>query len=132
MGQVGMRMGGLRDLGLGLAALAGLAACNTSGQGIPDWLEAQTAITWYYENNAWEQGASCIPPNLLGITSTTIVQDTPQQLVLDVRYLWNVEGQGDDQLAGVPCFGSSERTFVLAKATGGGYSVVSMTGPQRS
>jgi hypothetical protein len=116
---------------VGSLPLVALVGCNTAGQNIPQWRQAERAIEWFYENNAWERGASCIPPRLLGVTRTTVVEDTPERLVLDVLYLWDVEGQNDDELVGVPCFGQGERTFVLSKYTGGGYSVASMTGPQR-
>ena len=113
-----------------LAGLALLAACNTAGRGIPHWQQAQREIEWFYENHAWERGASCIPPRFIGATRTDIVEDTSQRLVLNVRYMWDVEGQNDDELSGVPCFGQGERTFVLARQ-GNGYTVSSMTGPQR-
>jgi hypothetical protein len=115
---------------LAIAGLVGLVACNTAGRNIPNWQQAQRQIEWHYENNAWERGASCIPPRLLGITETGIVSDTPEHLTLDVRYMWDVEGQGDDEMIGVPCFGQGQRVFVLDKQ-GGGYTVASMTGPQR-
>lgn len=111
-------------------ASVGLAACNTSGRGIDGWQQAQRQIEYYYETYAWERGASCIPPRLIGITQTSILSDTPERLTLGVRYLWDVEGQNDEELGGVPCFGQGQRTFVLAKHDPG-YSVVSMTGPQR-
>lgn len=117
---------------VGLVIVGALAGCNTAGRGIPEWQDAQRVMTWYYENNAWERSATCIPANMVGITDTVVVQETTEQLVLDVRYIWDVEGQWGEDVPGVPCFGQGQRTFVLAKHTGGGYSVVSMTGAQRS
>jgi hypothetical protein len=60
-------------------------------------------------------------------------------VVMNVRYHWWDERQNDSfplgNATGTGSFGYcndwSERTFTLAKNTGGGLDVVSMTGPQR-
>jgi hypothetical protein len=100
------------------------------GTGIEGWQQAKRQIEYYYEYYAWERGASCIPPRLIGITDTQIVADTPEELTLNVRYLWDVEGQNDNEVIAA-CFGQGERIFVLARHHPG-YSVVSMTGAQRT
>ena len=73
------------------------------------------------------------------VTRTQVVGETPQQVVMTIRYYWLDEGQLDYDRGGVPmaglafqrCNGVAERTFTFAKMTDGSLSVRSMSGPQR-
>lgn len=120
---------------LGLATLAGCAARNPDQ--LPDFQPLQRQIRDFYRDRAWERNATCLSPEMLSVNEAKVVQETPDQLLLEVRYgfddfQYGRSGRGfGDTLGGSDCFGGSQRTFVVAKVTGGGYSVVSMSGPQR-
>lgn len=139
----------LRRHWLALPLAAALAACAelAQGPGLAGYPGLQFQITSFYSARALEENASCTQPRM-SISGYTVVEDTPERLVLDIRYRYVDEGMrdfDDDGLfgrrfgfgAGGRCQGWAERTFVVAKSVGGregspqGTSVRSMTGPQR-
>jgi hypothetical protein len=133
--------GGLRYAALHVALPMAflLAACANQGPGSPgDTFELRRGIAWYYESKGWERNATCLQPRM-SITDLQVVEETAEQLVLNVRYFYDDRSYGRQGWRGgvgmgfprYDCSGSSERTFVVAKRQGGGYSVTSMTGPQR-
>lgn len=132
-----------------IAALA-LAGCAQALQGpsLAGYPGLQWQIESYYSARALEENATCTQPRMR-ISGHQVVEDTPERLVLNVRYHYVDEGQRpDDDLGGGgfrfrfgtgggTCNDFATRTFVIAKGTGGGADarptafVVSMTGPQR-
>ncbi len=98
----------------------------------------QLAIMSYYDSHATEQHASCTTPQMTAITRATVVQDTPQKLVLAIRYTYQpfsrgggmtIDGKGhESRITG--CSDFATRQFTLAR-TPGGVVVRSMTGEQR-
>jgi hypothetical protein len=123
-----------------LVALAVAACAHANPDGLPGFVGLERQIGYYYADHAWEGGANCLAPRMLGITRARVAGETATEYVLDVRYLWQdrsfggtrrSSGEGGSGGSSGRCFGDGERQFVVAKRQGGGYSVVSMSGPQR-
>lgn len=108
---------------LALAASFGLVGCATA-QPLPDHPGAIGAIQSYYNSNAWEEGARCVLPRM-DVTQTKVIEDTPERLVVEVRYYWQDETRESDTFGNV-CNGFATRTFTLAEGR-----VIKMTGEQR-
>jgi hypothetical protein len=95
------------------------------------------AIESFYETYAWERNATCLRPEM-AIAAIETLEDTPEKLVLRVRYFWEDRVFGRDQEmfprrgGGSWCSGFDERIFTLAKHPDGRVSVIAMSGPQRS
>jgi hypothetical protein len=119
-----------------LLLMLALGACAGPSLGGYDGL--QYKVVSFYEANALEKNAACPQPRMTPVKAT-VVEETPERVVMNVRYHWWDERQNDSfplgNATGTGSFGYcndwSERTFTLAKNTGGGLDVVSMTGPQR-
>lgn len=133
-----------------LAAL-GLGACTQlmEGPSVAGYPGLQWQLQSYYSARALEENAMCTQPQMTAVTAYQIVEDTPERVVMNVRYHYRDTGVGDfDDEFGFPrfrfgtgsCDSWAERTFVMAKAKGGEPStsgkpqlfVQSMTGPQRT
>jgi hypothetical protein len=101
---------------------------------------ASAAISSYYEDHASEDYARCNRPYFDAITRVDVIEDTPELLVLDVRYkyqdrLWDDEDSHVRLPGGVAasrkvCRGFESRQFTLEKVDGD-VQVVDMTGPVR-
>lgn len=93
--------------------------------------ELEQVIRRHYERHASEQGA-CFRPFIDGFTRFTVLEDSPDRLVVETRYLFRDRvhngGQGDGGLNA--CTGFAERTFVLGRDAAGATVVVEMTGDQ--
>jgi uncharacterized protein YceK len=92
-------------------------------------------IKRYYEAHANERSGQCLAPYIDGITRTQVLEDTPERLVVEVRYLYRdrykdneagMEGNGQ-----TGCVGYGERRFVLARS-GDSLEVESMSGPRKN
>ena len=89
----------------------------------------ERAIIRYYEYNATEENRTCLSPYIEGLTQVNVVEDTPERLVVDVRYLYRDRFKDDrGNGMGRECSGYAGRRFTLAK-TDAGIDVVEMTGP---
>ena len=89
--------------------------------------DVEWAIMRHYERYASEGG--CFRPVIDGFTTTTVLEDTADRLVVHTRYLWRdrvQEGGGSGQV----CRGFGERTFTLARDPDGHAVVVEMSGQQ--
>ncbi|MFO1036765.1 MAG: HAMP domain-containing sensor histidine kinase [Geminicoccaceae bacterium] len=125
-----------------LVALFPVVACSHVGNvgGYPNtaWL-----IRSYYENNAQERGASCNSPSIQTLNEATIIEDTPQKVVMRVKYFWIDRSRIDNNdplsggfVLGVPggagyCQGWNTRDFTFDKMTDGTLTIAGMSGPQR-
>ncbi len=89
----------------------------------------ERAITRHYERNASE--GNCFNPSIDGFTRLTVLEDTPDRLVVHARYLFRDRFQdGDDGgSGGGRCSGFGERTFTLTRSPEGDL-VVAMDGQQ--
>jgi hypothetical protein len=91
----------------------------------------ERAIARHYERYASE--GDCFQPYIDGFTRLTVLEDMPQRLVVDVRYLYRDRfhdgGQGHGARGhGYSGFGA--RTFTLGRGSEGALVVVAMTGEQ--
>jgi hypothetical protein len=112
---------------LALAAL--LAGCANQPWQPPAY---ETAIKRYYEAHASEKNGRCLTPHIDGFTTVQVVEDTPERMVVDARYLyrdWRKDG-GDDQPFS-ECVGYGERSVVLARSDDR-LRVIEMSGPRRN
>ena len=109
-----------------------LAGC-TSASG--DQSQIDGTIERYYEAHASERGGQCLAPYIDGITRTDVVKDSPDRLVVDVRYLYRdrIKDQPRDNPADalIGCVGYGERQFVLARSDDT-LTIEQMTGPRRN
>ena len=129
----------VRRLGLLLFATA-LPGCGYQGPPLAGYEGLQFKVKSFYEARAFEKNATCTRPRMTPV-GTTVVEETPERVVMNVRYHFRDENIdfGDDDA--FPPFGGggslnrcddwAERTFTLVKRTDGGVDVVAMTGPQR-
>ncbi|MCL6608255.1 MAG: hypothetical protein K6T74_09205 [Geminicoccaceae bacterium] len=119
-------------------ALAGalLAACAPRNPELGAYRGVEFAIESFYETYAFERNATCLRPEM-AIARIETVEDSPEKLVLRVRYFWEDRAFGlDEEMfprrgGGSWCSGFDERIFTLAKHPDGRVSVIAMTGPQR-
>jgi hypothetical protein len=114
-------------------ALAGLAAGCAELPWQPPAYE--TAIKSYYEAHASEKTGRCLAPYIDGFTRVQVVEDTPDRMVVEARYLYRdwVKDQPDveDGRPVSECVGYNQRSFVLDK-DGSSLQVAEMSGPRRS
>lgn len=115
-----------------------LASCNVQGPALAGYPGLQFKVISFYDNNALEQNATCTQPRMRSVTGTQIIEETPQQVVMNVRYYWYDESSSqfdDNMFFPAPvlnrCNGFAERTFTFVKMTDGSLDVRSMSGPQR-
>ena len=91
-------------LALPLALL--LAGCGYQGPAVAGYPGLQNKIQWYYDSNALEQNATCTQPRMRSVTSAQIVDETPETVVMNIRYYWLDEGQLDFDRGGLPVRGA--------------------------
>lgn len=112
--------------------VAGCAASRVPETGFGHRRALERAIMSYYERHATEENRTCLSPFMYGLTQVDVVEEQPERLVLDVRYLYrdrNKDDRGDG--LGRECSDYGERRFTLQK-DGAGLEVLKMTGPQRT
>ena len=113
-------------------ALASLAGCANSPWQPPAY---ETAMKSYYEAHASEKNGRCLAPYIDGFTRVQVLEQTPERLVVDARYLYrdwikDRDGRQDGGMAR-ECIGYSQRSFVLAE-TDDRLEVTEMSGPRRN
>ncbi|WP_027135961.1 hypothetical protein [Geminicoccus roseus] len=122
-----------RALAGGLAAMLLLAGCAATTD-LGPYSDLKWKIESFYRDHAWEEGARCVLPSM-SITQWEVLEETPEKLVVGVRYAWQ-----DDRFGGYDpmlgrneaniCSGFNSRVFTVAKGPAG-LQVESMTGEQR-
>jgi hypothetical protein len=116
-------------LALALTLLAGCAASPVPATSFAEPKDVQRAVMRYYEDHASEKNDTCLTPYMEGITKVSVVEETPERLVLNVRYLFRDRLKDDrNDGFGNECIGYRERLFTLRKGTAG-VEVLEMTGP---
>jgi hypothetical protein len=108
---------------------AGCTASRVPETGFGDPQAIERAVKSHYERHATEENRTCLSPFMYGVTRIDVVEEEPERLVLDVRYLYrdrNRDDLGDAQ--GRACTNYAERRFTLRR-DGPGFEVVEMTGP---
>jgi hypothetical protein len=105
-----------------------LAACATTPL-LPEYPDAPEQIRRFYREHAWERGATCVLPRMDTISDIKVVRDTPEQLVVEVRYWWiDDTRQGGDYGANL-CAGVDTRTFTFDRTDG--LRITGMSGEHR-
>ncbi len=121
-----------------------LAACSTNPSKNPAWeLAGHPGLLYqiksYYEDNALEEGGRCGALILEGVTSTRVVDDGSDKLVIDIGYYYRDYVRGGDDCSpfrplrcGVmsECRGFGQRTFTVTKQDDA-LKVVGMSGEQK-
>ena len=131
--RTGFRIGkGIRSIlcAGGVALMVACAGLNDLGP-YPD---LRWKIESYYRDNAWEEGARCVLPSMT-ITRWRVLEETPDKLVMAVRYAWEDDTHSDfdgpvPRVRAGTCSGFNERVFTIDKSPNG-LQVHSMTGEQR-
>jgi hypothetical protein len=129
----------VRRLGLLLFTTV-LAGCGYQGPPLAGYEGLQFKVKSFYEARAFEKSATCTRPRMTPV-GATVVEETPEHVVMNVRYHFRDENIDFDDDDDFPPFGGggvlgrcddwAERTFTLVKRTDGGVDVVAMSGPQR-
>jgi hypothetical protein len=91
----------------------------------------ERAIKRHYARNATE--GNCYNPYIDGFTRLTVLEDTPDRLVVHARYLYRDrfrDGGGDDGGSTGVCSGFGERTFALMRSPEDSGLAVAMDGQQ--
>jgi hypothetical protein len=93
----------------------------------------ETAIKRYYEAHASERNGQCLAPYIDGFTTLQVVEDTPQRVVIDARFLYRdrIKDGGDQNNMMLGCTRYGARSFVLTRSDDR-YEVVAMTGLRRN
>ena len=113
--------------------LAALAGCSWQGPALEGHDGLQWQVISFYNAHASERQAACPNPEMQSITSSRVVEDTPQRVVMDIRYYWVDWSQATDVQGGsvTTCRDRDQRTFTFARASDGSLQPQSMTGPQK-
>ena len=116
-----------------IALSLALAGCGLEGTPLARDLGLQQRIISFYDGRAIENGASCPTAQMDTIVRAQVLEDTPAQTVMRLRYHFTDQGQGAS--SGAPtsngCDDWGERTFTFAKRGDGHLDVVAMSGAQR-
>src|SRR5688572_22435105 len=101
---------------------AALAGCGWQGPSLAGYPGLQYQVISFYDDRATERSAACPNPEMQSITSNRVVEDTPERVVMDVRYYWIDWSQGTDVQGGTvtTCRDWSERTFTFSRTSDGG------------
>jgi hypothetical protein len=111
-----------------LVLLVGCAAARIESAHFGPPAGIERAIRLYYERHASEGGGRCFRPYIDGFSRVTMLEDTPDRLVVQARYFYRDRFQDGD--GGQVCTGFNERTFTLARDQDGRPVVLKMTGEQ--
>jgi hypothetical protein len=117
----------MRKLTSGLL-LSLLSACAMQPE-LAAYPDAAPQIRRFYEQRAWELNATCTDPRIQTITAGTVVEDTPERLVLAVRYRYEPFNQ-TMEYGILSCKDWGERNFTFRKVDGT-LQLESMSGEQR-
>jgi hypothetical protein len=117
-----------------LAPLLVLAACGWKGPGVAGYAGLQRPIMSFYDDRAIEENAMCPQPRMTAIVRSEVVEETPDRVVMDLRYHYRDDMMTVDTGDGGTKYGCddfAERRFTFARATDGGLRVEGMSGAQR-
>lgn len=129
----------LRNHAIAVVAVAAmLAGCNIPGPSLAGYEGLQFKVRSYYNRYATEESGQCRAPEMVP-TGTEVLEDTPERLVVAVRYRYVDRQFGDSGPAGIGggptlfrCRGFATRNFTVDKSSEGALSVVDMSGPKRN
>lgn len=114
----------------GLAGFLPLLACGVQGPSLAGQPGLQWQVQSFYDGRAMERHATCPNPRLQTIARTEVVEETPERVVMRLRYYWFDDSQDDEigEHSVVRCQGWGERSFTFARAGDGRLTVVAMSG----
>ena len=127
-------MAKVRRNALVLTAALAISSCSWQGPSLAGHPGLQYQVTSFYDDHAMERDSTCPNPRMQAITGYSIVEDTPERVVMTIKYYWLDESQSVDVRGGgsaTTCRDRSERTFTFAKTSNGDLQVSKMTGLQR-
>ena len=113
-----------------LVLIAGCTATRIESAYFGPSTAIEQAIRRYYERHASEGGARCFRPYIDGFSRLSVLEDTPNQLVVETRYFFRDRAQEGGPGGGSVCAGFNERTFTLTRDQDGRPVVTNMTGEQ--
>jgi hypothetical protein len=118
-----------------LLVLPGCSGTRIESQHFGSSGAIERAFERHYARNATE--GNCYNPSIDGFTRVTVLEDTPERLVVHARYLFRDRfqdrggGGGDGRGSGAGrCTGFGERTFSLTRSPEGAL-IVAMDGQQQ-
>ncbi len=123
-----------RFVWLGLLAVL-VAGCATwlPSTSFAEPAALERAMKDYYGAHATEQWGYCLTPYIDGLTQVAVVDEQPERLVVDVRYLYRDRHKGSEQNSFVTeCVSYAGRQFTFGKGPAGQVKVLDMTGLRRS
>jgi hypothetical protein len=118
-------------LWLAVALIAGCATRLPSAS-FAEPAVLERAMNNYYESHAMEQWGYCMTPHIEGLTQVAVVENQPDKLVVDIRYLYRDRQKDNSQNSFTQdCVSYAGRQFTFGKGNTGGVEVVDMTGLRR-
>jgi hypothetical protein len=115
-----------------VVALVAACATRLPSTSFADPAALERAMASYYEAHATEEHGYCPTPYIDGLTQVSVVDNQPNKLVVDVRYLYRDRFKNDrGGNGGHECTGYAGRRFTFGKGPAGGVEVLEMTGPRR-
>ena len=73
-----------------------VAGCAWQGPSLEGHDGLQYRVISFYDAHASERQASCPNPKMQSITASRVVEDTPDKVVMDIRYYWVDWSQATD------------------------------------
>ena len=119
---------------LALLLVTTLAGCGWQGPPLAGYPGLQQRVISFYDARAMEENALCPQPRMTSIGRTDVVEETPERVVMDLRYHYRdetVTADAGDSGTKYGCDGFGERTFTFVRMANGGLEVEAMTGGQR-
>jgi hypothetical protein len=116
-------------LAAALVLLLGCAGTQIDSQYFGSSSAIQRAFARHYQRNASE--GNCYNPSIDGFTKLTVLEDTPDRLVVHARYLFRdrLRDSDDGGSGSGRCSGFGERNFTLTRSPEGDL-LVGMDGQQ--
>jgi hypothetical protein len=117
-----------------LVALAGANGCSWDGPSLAGHPGLQYRVISYYNANASERSAVCPNPEMQSVSAAEVIEDSPQRVVMDVRYYWVDWSQASDIGGGnvTTCRDWGERTFTFVPTSDSTLQVIGMSGGRKS
>jgi hypothetical protein len=110
-----------------------LLGCASTDQPLAGYAGVQPQVMSYYDSRAMEMNAACPNPRMDTITQAQVVEETPEQVKMDIRYHWADESRVRDLGNGgsvLLCGDFATRTFTFDRQ-GDALTLTGMSGEQK-
>jgi hypothetical protein len=115
------------------AALVAGCATRLPSTSFAESAALERAMKGYYAAHASEEQGCCPRPYIDGLTQVSVVENQPDRMVVDIRYLYTDQFKNNrGEKGGQQCLGYGGRSFTLGRDEAGEVKVFEMTGPRRS